>query len=179
MPNFTVDSFGGAVAQWANLRNNSFKNNWAVKGGWEGWIQVDLVAYILSADSTYDILREQSIYASSPRKRVDLLLNTNLMTDDQIAVEIKAESFENRMNPFINGIRKDLRKLDQDRDSNFSECDCIVMALPFNSESLQAVNKIKMNDQPVFNTIFKGEVAICFAVYKEAGGWLPATNVQN
>ncbi len=175
MSDFTIASFRQAVIAWANQRNSSFKNNWVVKGGWEGWIQVDLVAYILSVDSTYDILREQPIYASSNRRRVDILLNTNLMTDNQIAVEIKAESIENRMNPFINGIRDDIQKLDEDRNSNFSECDCIMMALPFSPESLEAVRKIKENDQPIFNTIFTGEVAICFAIYKETDGWLPAT----
>jgi hypothetical protein len=175
MATFTTDTFQEAAAAWAGQRNDSLKNNWVVKGGWEGWIQVDLVAFILSKDSSFEILREQPIY-KAPRRKVDLLLNTNLPTKNQIAVEIKAESWENRMNPFINGIRNDIIKLTEDRNSNFKKCDCIMMAVPFNDESLLEVNNIEINDQPIFNTIYTGEVAVCCAVYKEAGGWLVANN---
>ena len=80
MTTITVEQFKGYNQDWGKLRNNQFKYNWTVHGGWEGWIQVDLVAYILSEDSTIEILREQPIY-TNPRKRVDLLLNTTLSVD--------------------------------------------------------------------------------------------------
>lgn len=174
MTTININQFTAGVIEWATMRNTQFKFNWPVKGGWEGWIQVDLTAYLLSKDSTLEILREQPIF-DSPYKRVDLLLNTTLETDDQIPVEIKAESFENRMDPFVNGIREDMRKLKEDRNTNFSQCTCIMMALPFNQESLDAVLAVEENGHQIFRTIFLKEVAITVAIYTEADGWLPAT----
>ncbi len=169
----TVEQFFGAAVEWAQNRNGQFQYYWPVKGGWEAWIQVDLTGYILARDSTIEIMREQPIFAN-PRQRVDLLLNTTLQTDDQVAVEIKAESFENRMNPFIAGIREDIRKLNEDRNSDYSECVCIMMALPFSPESLSSVLEITENGHRIFQTIYKGEVAIACALYTEQTGWIPA-----
>ncbi len=171
MTTINVDQFVNATINWATARNGQFKFNWPVKGGWEAWIQVDLTAFILSQDSTIEILREQPIYTNS-RKQVDLLLNTTLETDDQIPVEIKAESFENRMNPFINGVQKDLNRLNEERNDDFSECTCIMMAVPFSPQSLEAVMQIERDEHQIFRTVFTGEVAIAIAVYTAADGWL-------
>lgn len=174
MATISVEQFVAASIQWATKRNDQLKYNWPVKGGWEGWIQVDLTAYILSVESSIEILREQPIF-TSPYQRVDLLLNTSLQTDDQIVVEIKAESFENRMNPFINGIREDIRKLNEDRNTDFSECTCIMMALPFNQQSLDSVLEIEQDGHRIFRNLYTGEVALAFAVYTEQTGWIPAS----
>lgn len=173
MTTINVEQFVNATIGWANARNNQFSFNWPVKGGWEAWIQVDLTGYILSQDSTIEILREQPIY-TNPRMRVDLLLNTTLPTDDQIPVEIKAESFQNRMDPFINGVRDDLNKLNDERNTDFSESTSIMMAVPFSPESLNAVMQIEYDGHRIFRNVFTGEVAIAIAVYTEADGWLPS-----
>ncbi len=105
---------------------------------------------------------------------MDLLLNTTLPTDDQIPVEIKAESFQNRMDPFVNGVRDDFNKLNYERNTDFSESTCIIMAVPFNRNSLNAVVQLQYDRHRIFRTVFTGEVAIAIAVYTEADGWLPS-----
>ena len=174
MATISVELFIGYIAEWATARNKQFNYNWPVKGGWEGWLQVDLVAYILWKDSTAEILREQQIY-TSPYMRTDLLLNTALSTDDQIPVEIKVESFENKMDPFITGVSDDILKLNTERNTNFSECTCVMVAVPFSTQSLQAVLGISEGGHPIFVPVFLGEIAVAVAVYTEAGGWLPVS----
>ncbi|WP_406697534.1 hypothetical protein V5E97_01625 [Singulisphaera sp. Ch08] len=173
MATMTVEQFVNATIQWGTARNPTFKLNWPVKGGWEGWVQVDLTGFILSVDPTCDILREYPIF-TSPYMRTDLLLNSTAFTDAQIPVEIKAESFENRMDPFLQGILKDIQKLNEDRNTDFSECTCIMMAIPFSPQSAQAVLSIQEGGHNIFTLVYVGEVAIAIAVYTEAGGWIPA-----
>src|SRR3954447_1288326 len=168
---FTVDTFVAASIQWADKRNSQFKYNWPVKGGWEGWIQVDLCAYILSVDSTYDILREQAIFTNA-LKRADLLLNTELATSKQIPVEMKAESFENRGTNFVNGVRDDVTKITNERATPYAQASCVNVAFPFSPESLQAVESIQQNGHRIFATVFKKEIAMCVAVWKYPGGWV-------
>ncbi|HUY46695.1 MAG TPA: hypothetical protein VMV92_13325 [Streptosporangiaceae bacterium] len=171
MSSLTVDQFAALVVDWSKRRNDQLKFNWPVKGGWEGWIQVDLTAFVLSVDSTADILREQPIY-SSPGKRTDLLLNTTLDTDAQIPVEIKAESFENRGPGFVSGVLADLSKLNDERNTNYSESTCIMLAVPFSQESRDQVEAIEFDGHRIFVRIFQGEVACAIAVWTEVDGWL-------
>lgn len=171
----TVDQFIDHVIAWAQDRAVQFKFNWPVKGGWEGWIQVDLTAYLLNIDSAYEILREQPIYAD-PRQRVDLLLNASMGGDCVIPVEIKAESFENRMGPFISGTKNDIRKLNDDRNTDYSETTCVMISIPFSQESLKAISEIEEDGHRIFRTIYVGEVAIAVAIYTEASGWLHDSN---
>ena len=177
MTTLTVEQFAGLVADWARRRDGQFKYNWPVKGGWEGWVQVDLTAYVLSTDPTVEILREQPIY-TGPGMRTDLLLNTNLDTDAQLPVEIKAESFENREAGFIAEVLKDLTKLNDDRNANYSESTCMMLAIPFNEQSLANVEAIQMDGHRIFVRVYVGEVACTVAVYTEQGGWLPAKAVE-
>lgn len=173
MATISIEQFAEGACRWAKARNGQFKYNWPVKGGWEGWIQVDLVAYLLSLDSTLEILREQQIF-TSPYMKVDLLLNTTLPTEERTAVEIKAESFEQRGTPFINGIVEDIRKLDEDRNTDYSECPCVMLAMPFSQESLDRVLAIQQGGHRIFRNLYLGEVAMTFAVYTEQTGWIPA-----
>ena len=172
MANFTIATFSNAVIDWANNRAGSFKNNWVVKGGWEGWIQVDLVSYILSQDSSYDILREQPIYLNT-RKKTDLLLNANMMDpDDQIPVEIKAQSWENRGN-IVNGVEADLDKLDEERADDYDSSSCVMLAIVFEETSYNAILRIRRNDHAIFNSIYNDtEVAILMAAWTSDNGWL-------
>lgn len=172
MASISYMQFIELTIQWAQERNAQFKFNWPVKGGWEGWIQVDLTGYILARDSTAEILREQRIFPNS-KKRVDLLLNTTAELDHLIPVEIKAESLENPAYNFLNGIYEDLAKLALLRGTNLSQCTRMMMAVPFNPESLAAVLAIQENGHPIFHPIFNnGEIAIAIAVHTKVNGWL-------
>jgi hypothetical protein len=52
MTTINFNQFLGYVRDWARLRDPNFKYYWPVKGGWEGWVQVDLTAYILTVNPT-------------------------------------------------------------------------------------------------------------------------------
>jgi len=162
MSTLTIDQFGAAVRDWAAQHNSKLKFHWTVKGGWEGWIQVDLTAYLLSLDSTLDILREQPIYQNN-LKRVDLLLNANLPGGGPIPVEIKAESFDNQGN-FISGVYEDVQKLRKERNVNFILCKCVMMAVCFDRESLKTLLGPPPMGCPPFVNLFEGEIAVVAAI---------------
>lgn len=105
------NTFATLVVDWCELRQNQFKLMFPLKGGWEAWTQADWAAFALNQNSTYDILREQAIYAN-PNQRVDWLLNDNAATIQKIAIELKCQSFENR-NVFTTGLQADIDKLQQ------------------------------------------------------------------
>jgi hypothetical protein len=118
-----------------------------------------------------EVLREQPVFENA-RKRVDLVLNADQAAASQILVEIKAESFQNRMDPFVTGTRDDYLKLDGERSADFRRSPCLVMSLPFNRESRDAVLGLTTSGgQPLFGQIYEGEVAICLAVYEASTGW--------
>jgi hypothetical protein len=175
MATITVEQFVGQIVAWAGRRDGQFKYNWPVKGGWEGWVQVDLTAYILSQDSTVEILREQPVF-TSPYMRCDLLLNAALDTDYRIPVEIKAESFENR-GAFITEVRADIDKLNTERNADYSESTCVVLAMPFSQESLSRLLEITQDGHRIFAAVYIGEVACAIAVWTEVAGWLQPTGI--
>lgn len=174
MTTINVEQFGRGVVDWAGRRGGQFASNWPVKGGWEGWIQVDLTAHILSIDSAIDVLREQPVFANS-RQRCDLLLNTNQMPAHQIVVEIKAQSFDNR-DRFITGVAGDLDKFTT-LDSAYQRSTGVMLAMPFSPESLAELLAIERDGHRVFHTIFIGEVAIAIAVRTADHGWLNPSQV--
>ncbi|HEY3506469.1 MAG TPA: hypothetical protein VGN37_27230 [Actinocatenispora sp.] len=174
MTTINVDQFGRAVIDWAGRRGGQFASNWPVKGGWEGWIQVDLTAHILSADSAIDILREQPVFANS-RQRCDLLLNTNQMPAHQIVVELKAQSFDNR-DRFITGVESDLDKFNT-LDYAYQRSTCVMLAMPFSPESLAELLGVERSGHRIFQTIFIGEVACAVAIRTADHGWLSPNQV--
>jgi len=174
MSPLTVDQFATLTVEWAKARNSQFKYNWPVKGGWEGWVQVDLTGYILAMVPTAEILREQPIYTEG--RRVDLLLNDTLPGKDQIPVEIKAESFENRAN-FIPGLLQDLTKINDGRIPAYRESTCVALAIPFSPESMQQVEAIEVSGYRIFRRIYVGEVACLVAVCVGAV-WQPVTGAE-
>jgi hypothetical protein len=175
MATITVEQFVGEIVAWAGRRDSQFKYNWPVKGGWEGWVQVDLTAYILSEDSAVEILREQPVF-TSPYMRCDLLLNTALDTDYRIPVEIKAQSFDNR-GEFVTGVQADIDKLNTDRNADYSESTCVVLGIPFNEETLGQLLSITQDGHRIFAAVFIGEVACAVAVWTEVDGWLQPTAI--
>lgn len=179
MPTIDLPAFVGYVKAWGQARQNDFKFMWPVKGGWEGWIQVDLTAFILSKNNTVDILREQHIYTNA-RKAVDLLINASDDPAKQIAVELKAQSFENR-NKFVygeNSVWTDVNKLTYERASAFEGITSMVLALPFEPEALKLLLALpgETNEEfrpPIFASIWQStEIAVMGAVLKN-GIWAP------
>lgn len=169
MSSLNPQQFVDAVIQWANARNAQFKFNWPVKGGWEGWVQVDLTGFILATDGSIDILREQPIY-KNPFQRTDLLLNTNLPKAEQIPVEIKAESFENHAQ-FFNGVNADVAKLTNERNIDYAQSVAVMLAIPFSPEGYQQVLDLTVNGQRIFTAVFIGEVACLMAIWQD-GNWV-------
>lgn len=173
MATITHDEFVNYATQWVQQRQAQIQYNWPVKGGWEGWAQVDLTAYILSLNSTFDILREQRIY-TAPRKKTDLLLNGDLGPVAQIPVEIKTESAEN-VAGFLPGVIKDLNKLDGQRRPAYQNSTCVSMALAFSPESVALVQNIQRGGQKIFvNCYQSSEVALLLATWTATTGWVPA-----
>lgn len=173
MSTISVNQFLKETITWAKIRNDQFKYYWPVKGGWEGWIQVDLVAHLLAIDNTLEVSREQPIF-NNAAQRVDLLLNSDQLAEHQIPVEIKAESFYNRANPFVRGLRNDYHKLEYNLPYAFSNSSRVVLAFPFNQQSLNEVLEIRdihNHNQPIFSTLYIGEVALCATVYDAGRGW--------
>ena len=161
----------GYVVQWAASRNCAFKHYWPVKGGWEGWIQVDLAASILKADNSIHVLRDQPIYCTNDR--VDLLLNASSL-GKQVAMEIKAQSFDNR-GKFALAVQEDMNRLTFQRDDKFSRADCLMLALPFDRIALDQVLAMEWRNRRVFRNfsgfIEKPEIACCMAAWNSASEW--------
>jgi hypothetical protein len=168
-----VAQFVDAVNNWAAGRDSSFKYYWPVKGGWEGWIQVDLTAFILSKLPTLEILREQPIYKND-RQKVDLLINADEDPDDQIAVELKAQSFENRA-AFIKQVVNDLDKL-AGVNRAYANTTSLVLASTFNQATLDELLGLEMDDHPVFRTVFGStELVFAMAEWNAQQGWVDPT----
>lgn len=107
--NINFNDFATGVTQWCEQRSPFFRDLWVLHGGWEAWIQADLAAFLLKKNTTYDILREQSVYQNN-RQKVDWLFNDSGMEIQKILIELKAQSFRNAQN-FIPGMQSDIDKL--------------------------------------------------------------------
>jgi hypothetical protein len=170
MTTINTAQFVDAVQNWAKLRDPSFKFYWPVKGGWEGWIQVDLTAFIIDKLPTLDILREQPIFKNE-RQKVDLLINADQNPDNQIAVEMKAQSFENR-DRFIKLVESDLDKL-TDMNPAYAYTTCVVLAATFNQATLDELLGLERDDHEIFWTIsVSREVAFAVAEWNGIDGWV-------
>lgn len=111
----TWNTFGATMQPWLNGR---FINTLPyVFGGWEAWIQADLVAYLnlkqgSNPQTMFDIERESSIPYNNGA-RCDWLINRN--TVDQlhppIIVEIKAQTPAGTGAGFLSGVRGDIAQL--------------------------------------------------------------------
>jgi len=166
-----VTEFVDSIRGWAANRGSQFKYNWPVKGGWEGWIQVDLTGFILTVNPTVEILREQPVYANT-RQRCDLLLNAKSEPHRQIIVEIKAESLNNWEN-FITGVVDDLDKLDSAVGLAYQKTDRVMLAMPFNPPSYEELMALQMDGHKIFAAVYLGggDVA-CAVAIRTATGWL-------
>ena len=108
----TYDQYAELLLRWCEFRGDSLKNYFPLKGGWEAWVQADYAAFVLTWNSTVDILREVPIYVNR-RQRCDWLFNnTDPTVTQKIAIEIKCQSFDNR-DAFTAGVGEDIAKLNQ------------------------------------------------------------------
>lgn len=131
----TYDQYAALLLEWCGIRGDSFKNYFPLKGGWEAWVQADYAAYVLSWNSTVDILREVPIYVN-PRQRVDWLFNNNDVVTSKLAIEIKCQSFDNR-DAFTAGVGADIAKLNQlNINPHFQTCQTGVLAICFSEDAL-------------------------------------------
>lgn len=87
------------------------------KGGWEGWLQVELAEYIKQNYSSIPLLREARIYPNFPRKSADILM-TNIgaeeISPDSYVIELKTEgAYRDATDPWyvFNGVKDDIEKI--------------------------------------------------------------------
>ena len=118
------------LERWVIENSAEISRMWPTKGGWELNAQPAITSYLLDVNSTFDILREQSVFVSR-RKSVDFLLNFNSNNSKNIVVELKCQSFENR-DDFIPGLLRDQNKLLTELSSQFIDCEILQVGLHFN-----------------------------------------------
>ena len=177
MTTISARQFIQATTDWVTPRDKLIGYNWPVNGGWEGWIQVDETAYLLSRDSALEVLREQHVY-TNPRKRCDLLLNYSARTENQVVIEIKAQSLGNTPS-FMADVVKDLDKLNELTD-DYQEATCLVMVVVFQQAMLQQVQAIERQARRIFGVTYHSkEVAICFAEWTSEDGWTAAPSIAD
>ncbi len=104
------ENFRNQVFAWANQHQARFKYFWPLNGGWEHWVQAEVAAHIINADSRYEILREQNIYTNN--QTADWALNQQTGGDERIAVELKCQrGTDPTGTTFTNDINNDAAKL--------------------------------------------------------------------
>lgn len=170
-------NFLANTLEWKKLRHDQFQYNWPLKGGWEGWIQVELMAYFLRMNGTQNILREQPIYIN-PQNRVDLLVNADEAFNMRIPVEIKAQSFNNA-SEFVPGVQNDLTKVSENRQPSYTQCECIVMGMCFDNSAIKALLDIRHDGHKIFKHLDSprrgdNEIAILYSVLGSKGKWKKA-----
>ncbi|APE31377.1 hypothetical protein BOX17_10715 [Halomonas aestuarii] len=156
MTQISTREFLGYVEEWVNGSYQKIGSMWPQKGGWEKWAQSEIGSFILSQDSTCDLLREQGVYVSK-RKDADFLLNGMSMTaSDKVVVELKCQSFENYKN-FKKGLEEDISKLSRELKPGFSGADLLVLGIYFFQHS---------DIPPYFDkkVLDNGEVGMCWAI---------------
>jgi len=87
------------------------------KGGWEGWLQVELANYISSTYRTVTMERERSVFPNYPRKMADLTITKLGLEDvqpDSYVIELKTEGeYRNEKDPLyvFDGVKDDIEKI--------------------------------------------------------------------
>lgn len=162
MATMTRDAFDHLVEEWARARGGSFHRNWPVKGGWEAWIQVDLTAFLLEQNDTYDVLREQNVYTNA-LARCDLLVNPTDPAPARLVVELKAESLENHAR-LGGGVEQDAYKIQNERVAPYTASVGIVLAVVFSQQGWDAVAGIYLEERREMFGILYGDRGGEFAI---------------
>ncbi|KIK66793.1 hypothetical protein GYMLUDRAFT_82161 [Collybiopsis luxurians FD-317 M1] len=105
------------IVEWATANGAKLEEAYKLKGGWEGWTQVELAltlkrAYELQfGRDSVTVTREDNVYNNAPNQRSDLLLTTR--NGGQIftnMIELKCESIANAAN-FVREVSGDCTKV--------------------------------------------------------------------
>ena len=130
----TLDQFLTFVLEWAQQSVQNIRRVWPLPGGWEAWAQAEIAAYINEIDASTSIQREARVYPG--QKRADFLLNvgTTLQLPQQVVVEMKCESLNNRA-AFIPGINKDVTKLQNELEVPYNTCQKLTLGIFFSREA--------------------------------------------
>ena len=140
-----IDQVYNSLSNWIDSLNpQKLDSLWPLKGGWEGWAQVDYAAFTYKADSTIDLLREQPIFIND-RQKVDWLFNDESasVTKEKIAIELKCESlpqWERSKNYFIGALQDDEQKLNVvNLKAGYKDCIRVVVGIFFSPQANEAV----------------------------------------
>ena len=117
LPDLRIDE---TIRNWAQDNVDKISRAYALKGGWEGWAQVEIALLLedhlahlgrgLNIESM-TASREVAVY-QNPRQFADLVIGVHHgRAQDHIIVELKCESQFNATN-FITGIMNDLAKIE-------------------------------------------------------------------
>ena len=120
MANLSIDAFVSAVHRWAQKRKDDFAACTLVNGGWDEWIQIDLIAFLKSHDYDSDALRIK--WPAGDGEQTSILLNSSLEQQYQILVQVRAESLENMSNPGENMRREKDRRISSEPSTKTSKC---------------------------------------------------------
>jgi len=77
------------IGTWAELRKEDIHKIYEQKGGWEGWMQVELALYLASNYPHINVRREENVYSNNPKLRADILFKKRMGWE---IVELKCES---------------------------------------------------------------------------------------
>lgn len=118
----TLNSFKTELNDWLGARFQPGLPD--VEGGWEAWIQIDLVAYLNRSsghqpEQMIDIRREVPNIYNNGNQRADLLLNSDVVKGDPskatthppLIIELKAQSYRVTLAATKEGISNDYHKL--------------------------------------------------------------------
>lgn len=166
-----------AVQSWAEFRNDELPLYWQVRGGYESWVQVDLTAFILRKESTIEISREQHVFIGA-REQVDLLVNADSIfgatAGHAVCVMLACQSLDNYQS-FVPGILLRLGQLRvENRALRFRESACVMLAIAFGAEAIDALQKLEFEDRVIFHRIHNSsQLTVFMATWEPESGWIP------
>ncbi|RKN43771.1 hypothetical protein D7294_08570 [Streptomyces hoynatensis] len=110
-----VNTFVGHAAGWAQANAQRITAAYNSDGGWELWLELELYLW-LRANSNLSVSRQARSYAGAgARQRADLLL------DNEVIVELKAETSAEKPHAFAARVDKDREKVDAIEEPSGSE----------------------------------------------------------
>lgn len=106
-------TFQREMFAWAEQSYTRFRYFLPLDGGWEYWVQAEVAAFIVNANSSYEIWREPGgLYANN--QRPDWGLNLQTGGYERIAVELKCQrGTDLHGSIFFNDIVSDANKLNE------------------------------------------------------------------
>ena len=155
MAEISIQEFLDYVEEWMTAHESAIAKMWPQQGGWEGWAQAEIFAFILKKNSAYDMLREQHVF-NEARQACDFLLNSHSPVKDKVIVELKCQSFGN-YKKFAKGLAEDTKKLIDDVKKEYAGSSLLIIGAYFTDKT----DVPKHFDKKV---IGKGEIGLCWAI---------------